>query len=116
MKTRLTQAFIIIALMFMSISVLAQDVGTDIEEVSDTEVCATFGEFAEVVHTARQSNMSISQMMGLMPEDVTEVERTILQGIILHIYEQPFFQTAQMISRQRVELRNEAELWCFQNI
>jgi hypothetical protein len=83
MKNRLTQAFIIIALMLMSISVLAQDAGTDTEEVSDAEVCATFGEFAEVVHTARQSNMSLSQMMSLMPEGANEVERTILQGIIL---------------------------------
>ena len=114
MKNKLTQAFIIIALMLMSISVLAQEAPQ--EEVSDAEVCATFGEFAEVVHTARQSNMSLSQMMSLMPEGANEVERTIMQGIILHIYEQPFFQTAQMISRQRVELRNEAELWCYQNI
>jgi hypothetical protein len=117
MKTRLTQAFIIIALMFMSISVLAQDVGTDTEELTPVEACAEFGLLSDAVFDARQGGASLTAALMEVEqnEDLDDDLKNAIQALIVFIYEQPRYGSSRMIMQQKIDLRNEVELMCISN-
>jgi len=80
------------------------------EEPTFLESCSSIGDLADLIFDARQAGVSLTQVLSIVLRG--NVAEEILQTIVVYIYEQPRYRSSTMVLQQKIDIRNDIEMWC----
>ena len=80
------------------------------EEPTFLESCSNIGDLADLIFDGRQAGVSLTQVLSIVLRG--NVAEEILQTIVVYIYEQPRYRSSTMVLQQKIDIRNDIEMWC----